>query len=156
VFFHPGIDGGIALDSVVESQQFRFHRRSTSFEIYGYVTPYTRRPLASRARRNGAGTSQESRRWHDVHRRPCLVDQVVTDLPKTACDIHTAFFVIDGQDDYVTPTSAAVDYFNCVKAPKKELVLIPNAGHFAWMTASEKFLEALISKVRPVVITRGA
>src|SRR5229473_2750970 len=85
-----------------------------------------------------------------------LPDQVATDLPKTACDIHTAFFVIDGQDDHVTPTSAAVDYFNCVKAPKKELVLIPNAGHFAWMTASDKFLEALVSKVRPVAIAAGA
>jgi len=29
-------------------------------------------------------------------------------------------------------------------------------GHFAWMTASDKFLEALVSKVRPVVIVRGA
>jgi hypothetical protein len=28
---HPLIDGGIALDSVVESQQFRLHRRSTFF-----------------------------------------------------------------------------------------------------------------------------
>jgi len=85
-----------------------------------------------------------------------LPDQVATDLPNTACDIHIAFFVIDGQEDHVTPSSAAVDYFSCVKAPKKELVLIPNAGHFAWMTASEKFLEALVSRVRPVVIARGA
>src|SRR5205809_7799661 len=30
MLFHPCIDGGIALDSAVESQQFRFHRRSTS------------------------------------------------------------------------------------------------------------------------------
>src|SRR5215831_8062848 len=29
MLFHPGIDGGIALDSAVESQQFRSHRRST-------------------------------------------------------------------------------------------------------------------------------
>ncbi len=42
----------IPLDSAVESQQFRSHRRSTFFEIYGYVAPYTRRPLACRARRN--------------------------------------------------------------------------------------------------------
>src|SRR5947209_5959869 len=28
VFFHPRIDGGIPLDSAVESQQFRSHRRS--------------------------------------------------------------------------------------------------------------------------------
>jgi pimeloyl-ACP methyl ester carboxylesterase len=85
-----------------------------------------------------------------------LPDQVATDLPKTACDMRTAFFVIDGQDDHVTPTSAAVDYFNCVKAPKKELVLIPNAGHFAWMTAPDQFQEALVSKVRLVAIARDA
>src|SRR5258705_12255051 len=52
MLFHPRIDGGIPLDSAVESQQFRSHRRSTFFEIFGYVTPYTRRPLACRARRN--------------------------------------------------------------------------------------------------------
>ena len=52
VLFHPRIDGGITLDSTAESQQFRSHRRSNSFfEIYGYVTPYTRMALACRARR---------------------------------------------------------------------------------------------------------
>jgi len=83
-------------------------------------------------------------------------DQIVTDLAKTACDIHTAYFVIQGQDDVITPTQAAVDYFNRVKAPKKELVLIPNAGHFAFMTASNEFLGLLNSKVRPVALARGA
>ena len=56
----------------------------------------------------------------------------------------------------ITPTQGAVEYFRCVKAPKKELVLIPNAGHFAFMTASDKFLEILISKVRPIALARGA
>jgi pimeloyl-ACP methyl ester carboxylesterase len=64
--------------------------------------------------------------------------------------------VIQGQDDVITPTQAAVEYFKCVKAPKKELILIPNAGHFAFMTASDRFLEVLTSKVRPVAIARGA
>ncbi len=85
-----------------------------------------------------------------------LPDQIATNLPKTACDIQTAYFVIQGQDDIVTPTQAAIDYFNCVKAPKKELVLIPSAGHFAFMTASHEFLQLLISKVRPVAVGRGA
>lgn len=67
-----------------------------------------------------------------------IPDQIATDLPKTACDIHTAYFVIQGQDDVITPTQAAVEYFKCVKAPKKELILIPNAGHFAFMSASDK------------------
>jgi hypothetical protein len=30
MLFHPRIDGGIPLDSAVESQQFRSHRRSTT------------------------------------------------------------------------------------------------------------------------------
>ena len=29
MLFHPRIDGGVSLDSAVESQQFCFHRRST-------------------------------------------------------------------------------------------------------------------------------
>ena len=41
MLFHPRIDGGIPLDSSVESQQFRSHRRPlSSFEIYGYVAPF--------------------------------------------------------------------------------------------------------------------
>ena len=85
-----------------------------------------------------------------------LPDQLATNLPKIACDIDTAYFIIQGQDDIVTPTQAAVDYFRCIKSPNKELILIPNAGHFAFMTASDRFLEALTSKVRPVAIARGA
>jgi hypothetical protein len=35
MLFHPGIDGGIAFDGTVESQQFRSHRRSIfAFAIY--------------------------------------------------------------------------------------------------------------------------
>ena len=41
-----------------------------------------------------------------------------TDLPKTACHIHTAYFVVQGQEDVITPTQAAVEYFKCVKAPR--------------------------------------
>ena len=85
-----------------------------------------------------------------------LPDQIATNLPKTACHIHTAYFVIQGQDDVITPTQAATDYFKCVKAPKKELILIPNAGHFAFMTASDKFLGELTIKIRRVAIARGA
>jgi hypothetical protein len=62
-------------------------------------------------------------------------DQIATDLPKTSCDIHAAYFVIQGQDDVITPAQAAIDYFKCIRAPKKELILVPNAGHFAFMTA---------------------
>jgi len=85
-----------------------------------------------------------------------LPDQIATNLPKTACYFQTAYFLMQGQDDVISPTQAAIEYFKCIKAPKKELILFRDAGHFAFMTASDKFLEALTSKVRPVALARGA
>ena len=85
-----------------------------------------------------------------------LPDQIRENLAKTSTRIGTAFFVIQGRDDMITPTKASVDYFNLVQAPYKELVLIPDAGHFAFMTSGDAFLAALVGKVRPVAIARGA
>jgi pimeloyl-ACP methyl ester carboxylesterase len=85
-----------------------------------------------------------------------LPDQVREDLPKSAGKIGTDFFVIQGADDVITPTKVAVDYFNMVEAPRKELVLIPGAGHFAFMTHTAPFLAALADKVRPAAIVNGA
>lgn len=88
--------------------------------------------------------------------RQVLPDQMAADLPATAGHIDTAFFVIQGQDDVVTPTKAAISYVELVRSPKKELILIPNAGHFAYMTHPAEFLAALVGKVRPAAIARGA
>jgi hypothetical protein len=52
-----------------------------------------------------------------------------------------------------TPTSVAVAYFNVLKAPKKKLILINNAGHFALVTHREEFLEALLKYVRPLAVS---
>jgi pimeloyl-ACP methyl ester carboxylesterase len=83
-------------------------------------------------------------------------DQIKADLPVTAGRIDTAFFVIQGRDDLITPTADAVAYFDHVNAPHKQLVLIPNAGHFAFMTAPDAFLNALVEMVRPIALARGA
>ena len=85
-----------------------------------------------------------------------LPDQMAADLPASAHRIDTAFFVIQGGEDVITPTQAAIDYVRKVKSPHKELILIPNAGHFALMTHPGEFLAALTGKVRPVGIARGA
>ncbi|MFZ1081077.1 MAG: alpha/beta hydrolase [Candidatus Kryptoniota bacterium] len=84
-----------------------------------------------------------------------LPDQMATDLPKTAIEIKTAFFIIQGRNDAVTATTAAVDYFKQVKAPVKKLVLI-DGGHFAFMTHGKQFLDVLVQDVRPVAVARGA
>jgi pimeloyl-ACP methyl ester carboxylesterase len=85
-----------------------------------------------------------------------IPDQIKADLPATASRIETAFFVIQGRDDVITPTRDATDYFQKVEAPYKRLILIPNAGHFAFMTAPGDFLMHLVQTVRPIAIARGA
>src|SRR4029077_2622648 len=52
---------------------------------------------------------------------------LATELPTTANRIEVPFFVIQGSEDMVTPTSVAVKYFHVVKAPKKKLILIQHA-----------------------------
>ena len=75
---------------------------------------------------------------------------LATDLLKTANTLSVPFFVIQGKDDMATPTSAAIKYFDVVKAPTKKLIIIENAGHFALVTNSKEFLEALVKNVRPL------
>ena len=81
---------------------------------------------------------------------------VAAELPRTAATLDTAFFLIQGQDDVMAATPQAVNYFHVVTAPHKSLTIVPHAGHFALMTAPNAFLDALVKKVRPVAIARGA
>jgi pimeloyl-ACP methyl ester carboxylesterase len=78
-----------------------------------------------------------------------------TELPTTANILKVPFFVIQGAEDMVTPVSVAVRYFNVVKAPRKKLILINGAGHFALVTHREEFLAALVKYVRPLAIKTG-
>jgi pimeloyl-ACP methyl ester carboxylesterase len=80
---------------------------------------------------------------------------VSTELPTTANTLDVPFFVIQGKDDMVTPTSVATKYFEVVKAPTKKLILIEQAGHFAIVTHAEEFLAALVKYVRPLAIKNG-
>jgi proline iminopeptidase len=81
---------------------------------------------------------------------------VQADLPKTADTLGTDYFLIQGQNDVMAATPQAVHYFKVVKAPYKSLTVIPRAGHFALMTSPDAFLDALVEKVRPAAISRGA
>jgi pimeloyl-ACP methyl ester carboxylesterase len=92
----------------------------------------------------------------DFSAKQVLPDQMKADLPATARRIDTAFFLIQGKDDVVTPAKAAIDYCEQVESPHKECIEIPGAGHFAFMTAPVAFLNQLTHRVRPVAIARGA
>ena len=76
----------------------------------------------------------------------------------TSADLGGSFalpvFVIQGADDFTTPTSLARAYVDSIRAPRKELVVIPGAGHFAVFTESDVFLRELISRVLPLAARR--
>ena len=55
-----------------------------------------------------------------------------------------ATFCLSGFEALITKVQA-VDHLKCIEA--KELILIPDAGHFDYMTASDKILAALTAKV---------
>lgn len=61
------------------------------------------------------------------------------------------FFVFQGALDVITPAARAKAYFDEVEAPVKAFALIEDASHFAALRRPDRFLELLLTHVRPVV-----
>ena len=59
-------------------------------------------------------------------------------------------FVIQGAEDFTTPTSLAESFVSSIRAPSKEFVVIEGGGHFAVFMKSDTFLQELVSRVLPL------
>jgi pimeloyl-ACP methyl ester carboxylesterase len=66
-------------------------------------------------------------------------------------DFAVPFFLFPGDQDVLTLTTLAREYFDAVTAPVKDFRLVQNAGHFAAFTQPDQFLGHLVDSVRPVV-----
>jgi len=66
------------------------------------------------------------------------------------------FFIINGSEDHVTPTDLAKRYFESIRAPEKQFVVIDGAGHDAVITEPDVFLRALLTDVRPAAMRADA
>jgi pimeloyl-ACP methyl ester carboxylesterase len=64
-------------------------------------------------------------------------------LSATATSFKLPYYVIQGRHDLFTPTPLAEAYFNKVSAPKKRLIVIEDAGHFALSTHQAEVIAAL-------------
>ena len=84
--------------------------------------------------------------------RTTLNYMLKTELQVTAPVFKIPFFVIQGEQDMATPTSVAAEYFKMVKAPRKKLIVIKDAGHFAIVTHRAEFLAVLLKEVRPIAV----
>jgi pimeloyl-ACP methyl ester carboxylesterase len=80
-----------------------------------------------------------------------LVRQTKSRGPKElGLEFSIPMFFIQGAEDFTTPTALARSYLDAIKAPRKELVAINGAGHFAVFMHSDQFLQELIKMVGPL------
>lgn len=61
------------------------------------------------------------------------------------------FFVFQGEKDVLTSPALARRFFDDVQAPVKAFALIEDCSHFAAFRRPERFLELLLTHVRPLV-----
>jgi pimeloyl-ACP methyl ester carboxylesterase len=79
-------------------------------------------------------------------------------LPEMACydawqegtRFEIPFFIFQGENDVLTTPKLARAYYNDVIAPRKQMTLIADAGHFAAFLQPQQFLDQLLSVVRPL------
>jgi proline iminopeptidase len=78
-----------------------------------------------------------------------LIDaSVATNFPATATSFKLPYYVIQGRHDLFSPTPLVEAYFNKVSAPKKRLIIIEDAGHFALATHQAQVIAALKETLR--------
>jgi pimeloyl-ACP methyl ester carboxylesterase len=98
-------------------------------------------------------TARDVNDWFDGQRASAerLVPQTsALDARTLAGDFAVPVFVIQGAEDFTTPTSLARAFVDAVRAPAKAFVPIAGGGHFAVFIKSGAFLEQLVSRVRPL------
>ncbi|HEY2355827.1 MAG TPA: alpha/beta hydrolase, partial [Phenylobacterium sp.] len=61
-------------------------------------------------------------------------------------------FVIEGDQDILTPFASTQRWFDQLEAPQKAFVLLKGGGHDAVLTMPQAFLAELETRVRPVAI----
>jgi proline iminopeptidase len=80
--------------------------------------------------------------------RALIGASVATDLPATATSFKMPYYVIQGRHDLFAPTSLVEAYFAKISAPKKRLIIIEDAGHFALATHQADVIAALKEMIR--------
>jgi pimeloyl-ACP methyl ester carboxylesterase len=76
----------------------------------------------------------------------------ISALPAKALggEFAAPIFVIQGAEDFTTPTSLARTFVDSIRAPRKAFVPIEGGGHFAVFMKSDAFLKELMNRVLPL------
>jgi pimeloyl-ACP methyl ester carboxylesterase len=77
-------------------------------------------------------------------------DMLAENLFATAPRLDVPVTIIQGEHDLFTPTGPAAAWLDALDAPRKELIVIDGAGHFALLTHGGAVVEALKSAVAEI------
>lgn len=75
-----------------------------------------------------------------------------TNLAALGVEFAVPVVLLQGTEDHVTPLALAEEYFQAIRAPRKELVRIEHGGHFAVWSHAGRFGEELARRVRPLTV----
>ncbi|MES2947315.1 MAG: alpha/beta hydrolase [Pseudomonadota bacterium] len=64
--------------------------------------------------------------------------------PDPAVGFQTPVFFITGEHDRVTPPALVEEYVRALRAPMKQSIVLPGAGHFAFFTDTRRFAAAVV------------
>jgi pimeloyl-ACP methyl ester carboxylesterase len=78
-------------------------------------------------------------------------EELRVNAPHDVPELKVPAFLFQGRDDWQVSTASALRYFEVLKAPVKEVVVL-DGGHMVAMLQSQAFLKALVEKVRPIAI----
>jgi pimeloyl-ACP methyl ester carboxylesterase len=73
------------------------------------------------------------------------------DIRPLGYDFRIPVFIIQGDNDWETPTDLAARYFEKIRAPYKEYLSLPG-GHWAAMLHMRQFTALLVARVRPLAL----
>lgn len=88
------------------------------------------------------GFLQWSKTWSSAWNEVMKID-----LPKTLKKVDCPIYFFVGKNDIQTLTSITKQYFEKVKAPKKDLFLFENSGHQIHKDEAEKFQNTIIQTI---------
>ena len=86
------------------------------------------------------------------HRSVLVHDDESYSVLASGTQFAVPLFFFQGTDDLIAPASLVSELSGQVKAPRSELVLFPGGGHNAFYYFSDRFLQELNARVRPLAL----
>jgi pimeloyl-ACP methyl ester carboxylesterase len=86
------------------------------------------------------------------HRAKLVAEDMNYNAQSRGTGFEVPVFFFQGSEDMVAPLQLAAEYMNAISAPRKTLVVIPGGGHNAFILHSQRFLDELNARVRPLAV----